>query len=208
MDEIAPGGLRQRKKERTRTLLREHALRLFLEQGYEATTVEEIADAAEVSPSTFFRYFRAKEDVIFYDPYDEVIAQSLAMQAADTNPIQAIRCALKAAFADASPEQREFERRKHRLIASTPSLRARDTGDLIGNMEFLAQYLAQRLSLPTDSLRVRTLAGALVGVLISATAKAHEDPGSDPWILLDASLTQFEFELASPLRRSESTPTE
>jgi transcriptional regulator GlxA family with amidase domain len=53
-------GLRERKKTKTRAAIREHALRLFREQGYEATTVEQIAEAAEVSHSTFFRYFPTK----------------------------------------------------------------------------------------------------------------------------------------------------
>ena len=59
--------LRERKKARTRAAIREHALRLIRAQGYDATTVEQIAEAAEVSPSTFFRYFPTKEDVVLQD---------------------------------------------------------------------------------------------------------------------------------------------
>ena len=66
----AQDSLRERKKARTRASLREHALRLFREQGYPATTVEQIAAAAEVSPSTFFRYFPTKENVVIQDDMD------------------------------------------------------------------------------------------------------------------------------------------
>jgi AcrR family transcriptional regulator len=63
----APLGLRERKKLKTRRAISEVAARLFMEQGVEATTVEQICDAAEVSPSTFFRYFRSKEAAAFGD---------------------------------------------------------------------------------------------------------------------------------------------
>ena len=68
---------RQRKKAATRDRIRACALRLFREQGYDATTVEQIAAAAGVSHMTFFRYFPAKEDVALSDSYDPLIAGRL-----------------------------------------------------------------------------------------------------------------------------------
>ncbi|HVT68163.1 MAG TPA: TetR family transcriptional regulator, partial [Trebonia sp.] len=87
---FAQGSLRERKKARTRASLREHALRLFREQGYQATTVEQIAAAAEVSPSTFFRYFPTKEDVVLNDDMDTRVLAALARQPAEMAPLPAI----------------------------------------------------------------------------------------------------------------------
>ncbi|MGH3378360.1 MAG: TetR family transcriptional regulator, partial [Actinoallomurus sp.] len=82
-------GLRERKKLKTRRSIQQHALRLIHEQGYEATTVEQIAEAAEVSPSTFFRYFPTKEDTILTDEYDPLIMESLRAQPPDLSPVTA-----------------------------------------------------------------------------------------------------------------------
>src|SRR6202165_753065 len=86
-------GLRERKKVKTRAAIQEHALRLFAERGYEATTVGDIADAAEVSPSTFFRYFPTKEDVVLYDALDPLLLAALEAQPLDLRPGRAFRAA-------------------------------------------------------------------------------------------------------------------
>jgi AcrR family transcriptional regulator len=71
------GGLRERKKQRTKEAIQREAMRLFKRQGYEETTIEQIASAAEISPSTFFNYFPTKEDVVIYDRYDPMVFEML-----------------------------------------------------------------------------------------------------------------------------------
>ena len=68
-----PLGLRERKKIKLRRSVQSEALRLFAEQGYEDTTVEQIADAADISTTTFYRYFPTKEDVVLDDDYDPIV---------------------------------------------------------------------------------------------------------------------------------------
>src|SRR5579863_8692249 len=92
-------GLRERKKARTRAAIREHALRLFREQGYDATTVEQIAAAAEVSPSTFFRYFPTKEDVVLRDDFDDRAFEAFDRQPVSLPPIVAFRAAMRETIA-------------------------------------------------------------------------------------------------------------
>jgi len=116
-------GLRERKKARTRASIQEHALRLFREQGYEATTVEQIAEAAEVSPSTFFRYFPTKEDVVAYDALDPAVMASWRSQPPEMAPIPAIRRAMIEVFGSLTPDQVAEMMDRGRLLFSVPELR-------------------------------------------------------------------------------------
>jgi AcrR family transcriptional regulator len=84
-------GLRERKKIQTRENIQRVAFKLFDDKGYANTTVEEIAEAAEVSPSTFFRYFPSKELVLMADDLDQVTVEALARQPADLPTLQAFR---------------------------------------------------------------------------------------------------------------------
>src|SRR5579859_2410036 len=118
-------GLRERKKARTRAAIREHALRLFREQGYDATTVEQIADAAEVSPSTFFRYFPTKEDVVLQDDMEALWVEALRAQPPELSPIAAIRASLHDALTGLSGEDLAALRETMNLSLSIPAVRAR-----------------------------------------------------------------------------------
>src|SRR5436190_20548535 len=73
-------GLRERKKQRTRRLVMDITLRLFAEKGFDATTVEEICAEAEISPSTFFRYFRTKEAAAFPDEEERIAVVETALR--------------------------------------------------------------------------------------------------------------------------------
>src|SRR5215469_17329630 len=100
---ITQSSLRERKKARTRAAIREHALRLFRENGYQKTTVEDIAAAAEVSPSTFFRYFPTKEDVVLQDDMDDRLFEAFERQPASLSPLAALRAAIREALATLTP---------------------------------------------------------------------------------------------------------
>src|SRR6201995_5655997 len=115
-----PTGLRERKKARTRASIREQALRLFREQGYQATTVEQIAAAAEVSPSTFFRYFPTKEDVVLQDDMDTRMIEAFRRQPPELSPAAAIRAGVREAWESFTAPEWELIREGAELAMHVP----------------------------------------------------------------------------------------
>ncbi len=90
---------RDRKKAATKHAIQDHALRLFVEKGYDATTVEEIAAAAGVSHMTFFRYFPRKEEVVEYDEYDPLLEDLIAARPPEEAPLTALHNAIRTGLA-------------------------------------------------------------------------------------------------------------
>jgi len=109
MSDHRPAGLRGRRKARTRTAIQSHALRLFREQGYDATTGRQIIEEVEVSASTFFRYFPTKADVVLSDEFDPVIVAAFREQPRELSVIQALRAAFALAFAQISDDDRAVQ---------------------------------------------------------------------------------------------------
>jgi AcrR family transcriptional regulator len=95
-------GLRERKKEKTRFALLDSALDLFLEQGYDSTTVEQIAGAVDVSPRTFFRYFTSKDHLVlwYHDQGEEAMLETLATRPDDEPPFASMTHAVRAVLRD------------------------------------------------------------------------------------------------------------
>jgi AcrR family transcriptional regulator len=163
-----PTGLRERKKAKTRAAIREHALRLFDEQGYAATTVDQIAEAADVSPSTFFRYFPTKEDVVLADDYDPLVIEAVRAQPADVPPIEAVRRALREVFQRVSPEEWQRERARQRMYLAVPELRARAIQQYADSVTMVADVLTERTGLPPGHFGARVMAGAIIGASLAA----------------------------------------
>ncbi|HEY1620292.1 MAG TPA: TetR family transcriptional regulator [Streptosporangiaceae bacterium] len=163
------GGLRERKKARTRAVLRERALALFREQGYQATTVEQIAAAADVSPATFFRYFPTKEDVVLQDDFDLVTLETLAAQPPELSPVAAFRAAASQTLAAMSEDDLSRFRDTTYLTSVVPEIRARALDELARTIDGIAEGLAGRIGRDSGDFAIRTLAGAIIGVVMAAT---------------------------------------
>ena len=164
-----PCGLRERKKARTRAAIREHALRLFREQGYPETTVEQIAAAAEVSPSTFFRYFPTKEDVVLQDDMDARMIEALERQPPGLSPLAAVRAAAPEVFGDYTEADLDMLSQTTELTMTVPEVRARALDEFARTIKVIGLALAKRTGRAPDDLAVRTIAGAIVGVIMSIT---------------------------------------
>jgi AcrR family transcriptional regulator len=164
-----PDGLRERKKARTRASIREHALRLFREQGYQATTVEKIAEAAEVSPSTFFRYFPTKEDLVLQDDMDTRMIEAFEHQPPELGLIAAVRAATREMLTSYTGADMDLLRETTRLTITVPEIRARAMDEFARTITVVAEAVARRAGRSPDDLAVRTAAGAIVGVIMSVT---------------------------------------
>ena len=173
-----PGGLRQRKKARTRASIREHALRLFREQGYHATTVEQIAAAAEVSPSTFFRYFPTKEDVVLQDDMESLMLEAFERQPPEIGLVAAVRAATREMQGAMDEEQWEKLRQTAELAMTIPEVRARALDDFSRTIAMMAEAMAKRTGLSPDDLAVRAVAGAIFGVILAVTTPWEDYSGT------------------------------
>ncbi|WP_329135898.1 TetR family transcriptional regulator [Streptomyces sp. NBC_01476] len=166
-----PTGLRERKKVQTRIAIRAAAYRLFAEQGYDATPVDQIAAAADVSPSTVFRYFPTKEDIVLTDEYDDEMATLLRARPLDEQPLAAVRNMMHEALGRVLDDQagRAELIQREKLIRDVPAIRARSHESMSATGRLLADVIAERTGRPTDDLGVRVFIAAVFGVLHETT---------------------------------------
>jgi AcrR family transcriptional regulator len=185
----SPTGLRERKKAKTRWAIQEHALRLFAEQGYEATTVDQIAAAAEISPSTFFRYFGTKEDVVVQDEFDDLLMESLRAAGASDDPLASLRGSLRQVIATVDANELRKSQERTALIISVPSLRARSFDNILAGFDEAVTAFATAGGRSPDDARSRAFVGAFLGALLPVLMQWHASGYTqDVTELIDAAL--------------------
>ncbi len=171
-------------------------MRLFLEKGFAATTVEEIAEAVEISPSTFFNYFPNKEDVVIEDELDPLIIAAFNAQPEDAHPLAALRNAMRTVFAHLTPEQDAVTRQRFRLLLSTPELRAALLEQFAILVDQIVVVMAGRRGATASDFVLRNTAGALLGVMMSALLAAAKDPSADLIQVADEAIAHLEAGLS------------
>ena len=161
-------GLRERKKRRTRETVRLAAYELFEKNGYPDTTIEQIAELADVSPRTFFRYFPNKAALLVPDQLMEPIIELFLAAPPELRPIPAYRHALEQVFAGmAGPEWGE-EMARTQLLYTLPEAAGALYNEYVQVIDLITDALATRLDRPADDPTLRITAGAMTGVMMAA----------------------------------------
>lgn len=160
-------GRRERKKQRTREALIDAAFRLFSEKGYEATTVEEIADEVDVSSRTFFRYFASKEDVVltFQEEQFAAMLEALRTRPADEPPLVALRNAGVAMIRACEDGAFGFDPERfgciQEMMETSPAIFSRSLEHGQKKQTEITRVIAERMGLdPAQDLRPHVVAGA------------------------------------------------
>src|SRR5215212_2244103 len=166
------GGLRERHKHRTRIALRDAAIDLFLDRGFDATTVEDVAAAVDVSPRTFFRYFPTKSDVVVL-PYVELFDrwEDLVSAAPAGRPLIDVLRDASHLVTDAYEHDSEFWDRHQQAVTTDLGLGSAMLQTQAQLQQRATIALASRLGLdPRQDLRPRILAAAAMAATGSAVA--------------------------------------
>lgn len=174
----APVGLRERKKRRRRATIAAAALRLFEAHGFRATTVAQVAAAADVSPRTVFAYFPTKEDLLFPERAEMLadLAARLEARTAGVSTGDALREWVAAAAERMDPHE---DRARRRIIEADVDLRAHERRALDAVGEVLTASLARDLGTERDDVMAQMAAAAAVGALQSIGRQAFADAGDD-----------------------------
>lgn len=184
-------GLRERKRARTRETIRRSALALFDAQGYAATTVAQIVDAADVSESTFFRYFPTKQDVVLSDELDLPFDAALRSQPKHLELAAALRAAMREVIEGLSAEELSDLRDRVVMVVEVPELWRAALVRLSNRTDQIAGLVAERLRGDPQDPGTRAFAGAMMGALTTLMRLWAENPHVDLLTSIDTALEFF-----------------
>jgi AcrR family transcriptional regulator len=153
-------GLRERKKQRTREAIAREAHKLFVERGYQATTMPEIAEAADVSTRTIFAYFPSKEDILFSDfgPMKDGLARALAERPEGKDALETVREFILSSHGD---EKGELDEELRLCVTSDPTLRSHLRARIAELEEVIAPAIADDVGASEDDTRPQIVAASL-----------------------------------------------
>ncbi|AVA20193.1 MULTISPECIES: TetR family transcriptional regulator [unclassified Rhizobium] len=170
-------GRRERKRRQTRERIEAAALSLFLQRGFDGTTIEDITEAADVSKRSFFDYFPSKEEVVFawQDSFSDELADAIAAQPKNASIVEVIEGALTSAVLAASSDQQNFAIAA--LIRETPALCARDQLKYAKLEQKLTDALCARFGGgDEEQFRLRLLSAIVVSTLRVGGERWNERP--------------------------------
>lgn len=180
----APLGLRERKKLKTRRAIRAAAFRRFAEQGYEATTVDQIAADADVSPSTFFRYFPTKEDLVIRDDYDPLMEAALRARPAGESLVESIRHAMVEPLRKIIAVEQEDMLLRMRILIDNPVVNARNQAEMHHTRDMLLNVFCERSGRSPQDLELRVQIAAFLAATMETVLYWSERDGQDDIVTL------------------------
>ncbi|MFC5815530.1 TetR/AcrR family transcriptional regulator [Nonomuraea harbinensis] len=162
-------------------MIQAHAVRLFTERGYDATTVTEVAEAAGVSPMTVYRHFPTKEDLVLVDQHGQLVAERIAASPAAHPLVRRIGGALIGSAAtltgDDLTTDKQFLLARLRLMISTPALRARHLDNQYAFQQAIVEALGDDDTDPDAAFHAQAAASACLAALHTALVRWAEDEG-------------------------------
>ncbi|WP_030160517.1 TetR family transcriptional regulator [Glycomyces sp. NRRL B-16210] len=192
-------GLREQKRRAAMRRVQDAALGLFDEHGFEAVTIEQIAAAAEVSPSSVYRYFATKEGIVLYDP-NEIALEAPIASADEGVPFAEVLHRTVMGFLSEHGDE-VVDRRRAKYLMEVPSVQDAVARRFFTETPTLAAFVAARTGRSPDDLEVRVACGAFAGGMLAAMRHWHAEDYAEPLgSLLDRTLATMQHGLEVALR--------
>lgn len=174
-DPAAPfaGSLRERRRITAMYRIQTVALDLFERRGFDEVTVEEVAAAAEVSPSSVYRYFGTKEHILLWDEFDPGLAEMMRAAVRGQLPFDGVRDVVRVVLANLTPDDEQRMIRRMSLVMAHPSLEAAVAGHTYTAAELIGDTMADELGRDRMDLGIQVFSHTLVGGLLGALHHWH-----------------------------------